>query len=91
MTMTVQELIEELQDYLDDNPELADQPVNIAYQQNYPLAAEVVAVNVLDSELDEDCECETLQECTHQVQPVLWIATVENTQEPYAPKSAWLS
>lgn len=89
MSITLNELIEELQDYLADYPELGDEAVNIAYQQNYPLAAEIVRVTVLDSELDEDCECESLNDCTHQVAPTLWIATTENDSEPYAPKAAW--
>ena len=98
MSITLNELIEELQDYLADYPELGDEAVNIAYQRNYPLAAEIVRVTVLDSESlsrsgdaddYDDCECESLNDCTHQVAPTLWLATTENDSEPYAPKAAW--
>jgi hypothetical protein len=89
--MTVQELIDELQDLVDDNPSLADEPANIAYQREYPLGAEVVAVNVVDSEQDDDCECETLSKCDHQSVPVLWIATEPNDEYPYAPRKVWRS
>jgi hypothetical protein len=86
--MTLNELIDELRDMLDDFPELGDEELKIAYQQNYPLAADIVNVTMVDEE-DDDCECEYIKDCTHQGKPQLWIATSDCSNEPYAPKAAW--
>ena len=77
---TLNELIETLQEMLDDHPELGDQPVNVGYQQNYPLAGFVANVVVIEG--DDDVEDEDSE-------PALWIAVCDNRTEPYAPRAAW--
>jgi hypothetical protein len=90
MALTLNELIEALQEALEDHPDLGDQEINIAYQQNYPLAAYATAVSLVDQDNEDDeCECETDDECDHQGKPRLWIATTDQYDEPYAPKAAW--
>ena len=78
---TLNELIETLQEMLDDYPELGDQPVNVGYQPNYPLAGVVANVVVIDGD-DED-------EDDQDSEPALWIAISDNRDEPYAPRAAW--
>lgn len=81
---TLNELIETLQEMLDDYPELGDQPVNVGYQPNYPLAgiiANVVVIGGDDPEEDEDEDEDS--------EPALWIAISDNRDEPYAPRAAW--
>lgn len=76
--MTLNDLIEELQDMLDNNPELGDQEIKIALQPNYPLASTIANVTIIDGddEVDDD-ECE----------PQIWIAIDE--ARGYASKAAW--
>jgi hypothetical protein len=87
--MTLNELIETLEDLLQEDPSLGDKEVNVAYQQNYPLAGYVENVTVINPDGDEDCTCEYLKDCTHQEEPKLWLALSDNQAEPYAPKQAW--
>ena len=79
---TLNELIETLQEMLDDYPELGDQPVNVGYQPNYPLAGVIANVVVIDGDEDED-------EDDQDSEPALWIAISDNHSEPYAPRAAW--
>lgn len=81
---TLNELIETLQEMLDDNPELGDQPVNVGYQPGYPLAGTITNVVVIDGE-DEDDDVYL----SAVGKPALWIATTDNRDEPYAPRAAW--
>jgi hypothetical protein len=79
--MNIQDLIEALTELAEDNP---DAEVRIAYQPNYPLAAYVQNVTVVDAD-DED-------EDRSESESVIWIAasdTVSHRHSPYAPKSAW--
>jgi hypothetical protein len=81
---TLNELIETLQEMLDDYPELGDQPVNVGYQPNYPLAgviANVVVIGGDDAEEQDDVD--------DDAEPALWIAISDNHSEPYAPRAAW--
>lgn len=87
MSYTLTELIEKLQDLADEYPELAEQEVNMAFQQNYPLAGLITSVTVVESE-DEDAENCT-DECKHGSLRELWIGTKDNRHTPYAPGEAW--
>ena len=78
---TLNELIETLQEMLDDYPELGDQPVNVGYQPNYPLAGVIANVVVIDGDGEDEDEDED--------EPALWIAISDNHSEPYAPRAAW--
>ena len=81
---TLNELIETLQEMLDDNPELGDQPVNVGYQPGYQLAGFIANIVVIDGEDEND------DVYWSQVgKPALWIATTDNRDEPYAPRAAW--
>lgn len=78
--MTVQELIDMLQDFD------ADTEVRVAYQSHYPIRAKIA--NVTEIEPDEDWTEEENAEDTSFV----WIALsdhIGHNESPYAPSAAW--
>lgn len=86
--MTLNDLIEQLQDLLEEYPALADRDVMIAQQPSYPLTAVIDCVSLVDSEdADED------DEDVEDGMGVVWIATSEvgssSSVSPYAPRAAW--
>jgi hypothetical protein len=83
--MTLNELIEELQDAADRGH--GDIEVRIAYQPNYPLAARIACITTPDDLTDDE---EEEEEDTDGSQ-VLWLATreVPSSENPYAPRAAW--
>ena len=82
--MTLNDLIEQLQDLVDECPDLGDRDVMIATQPSYPLTAVIDCVSVVDDEDDEDDE---------DAVGTVWIATSEigssSSVSPYAPRAAW--
>ena len=86
--MTLNDLIEQLQDLLEEHPALGDRDVMIATQPSYPLTAVIDCVSLVDSEdADED------DEDVEDGMGVVWIATSEigshSSVSPYAPRAAW--
>lgn len=86
--MTLNDLIEQLQDLLEEYPALGDRDVMIATQPSYPLTAVIDCVSLVDSEdADED------DEDVEDGMGVVWIATSEvgssSSVSPYAPRAAW--
>jgi len=86
--MTLTDLIEQLQDLMEEFPELAEADVMVATQPSYPLAAVIDCVSLVDSEdVDEDAED------AEDALGVVWIATSEvgsnSKVSPYAPRAAW--
>ncbi len=92
--MKLTDLIEQLQDLLEDFPELAEADVMVAQQPSYPLAAVIDCVSLVDSDSDSDSEFEDEDE--EEISgglPTVWIATSEvgssSSVSPYAPRAAW--
>lgn len=85
--MTLNDLIEQLQDLVDEFPALGDRDVMIAQQPSYPLTAVIDCVSLVDSDDDED------DEDSEDGLGVVWIATSEigshSSVSPYAPRAAW--
>jgi hypothetical protein len=85
--MTLNDLIEQLQDLVEEFPELAEADVMVATQPSYPLSAVIDCISLVDSE-DED-EDEDISGGL----PTVWIATSEvgssSSVSPYAPSAAW--
>jgi len=86
--MTLNDLIEQLQDLVDEFPALGDRDVMIATQPSYPLTAVIDCVSLVDSEdADEDDEDD------EDGLGTVWIATSEvgssSSVSPYAPRAAW--
>jgi hypothetical protein len=85
--MTLNDLIEQLQDLVEEFPELAEADVMVATQPSYPLTAVIDCISLVDSE-DED-EDEDISGGL----PTVWIATSEvgssSSISPYAPSAAW--
>jgi len=86
--MTLNDLIEQLQDLVDEFPALGDRDVMIATQPSYPLTAVIDCVSLVDSE-DADEDDEDVEDGLG----VVWIATSEigshSSVSPYAPLAAW--
>jgi hypothetical protein len=86
--MTLDDLIEQLQDLVDEFPALGDRDVMIATQPSYPLTAVIDCVSLVDSE-DADEDDEDVEDGLG----VVWIATSEigshSSVSPYAPSAAW--
>ena len=86
--MTLNDLIEQLQDLVDEFPALGDRDVMIAQQPSYPLTAVIDCVSLVDSE-DADEDDEDVEDGLG----VVWIATSEvgssSSVSPYAPRAAW--
>lgn len=86
--MTLNDLIEQLQDLVDEFPALGDRDVMIAQQPSYPLTAVIDCVSLVDSE-DADEDDEDVEDGLG----VVWIATSEigshSSVSPYAPSAAW--
>lgn len=82
--MNLAELIQQLEEIVLDNPELADREVMIATQPSYPLTAVIDCISLVDADDDAD-EDEDF--------PTVWIATSEigsySNVSPYAPQAAW--
>ena len=85
--MTLNDLIEQLQDLVDEFPALGDRDVMIATQPSYPLTAVIDCVSLVDSDDDED------DEDAEDGLGTVWIATSEigshSSISPYAPRAAW--
>ena len=85
--MTLNDLIEQLQDLVDEFPALGDRDVMIAQQPSYPLTAVIDCVSLVDSDDDEG------DEDAEDGLGVVWIATSEigssSSVSPYAPRAAW--
>jgi hypothetical protein len=85
--MTLNDLIEQLQDLVDEFPALGDRDVMIATQPSYPLTAVIDCVSLVDSDDDED------DEDSEDGLGIVWIATSEigshSSVSPYAPSAAW--
>jgi hypothetical protein len=85
--MTLNDLIEQLQDLVDEFPALGDRDVMIATQPSYPLTAVIDCVSLVDSDDDED------DEDAEDGLGIVWIATSEigshSSVSPYAPRAAW--
>jgi hypothetical protein len=83
--MTLNDLIEQLQDLVDEFPALGDRDVMIATQPSYPLTAVIDCVSLVDSE-DADEDDEDVEDGLG----VVWIATSEvGSHSSYAPRAAW--
>jgi hypothetical protein len=86
--MTLNDLIEQLQDLVDEFPALGDRDVMIATQPSYPLTAVIDCVSLVDSQ-DADEDDEDVEDGLG----VVWIATSEigshSSVSPYAPSAAW--
>lgn len=89
--MKLTDLIEQLQDLLEDFPELAEADVMVATQPSYPLSAVIDCVSLVDGDSDDDDEDE--DEDLSGGLPTVWIATSEvgssSSISPYAPRAAW--
>jgi hypothetical protein len=85
--MTLNDLIEQLQDLVNEFPALGDRDVMIATQPSYPLTAVIDCVSLVDSDDDED------DEDAEDGLGIVWIATSEigshSSVSPYAPRAAW--
>jgi hypothetical protein len=85
--MTLNDLIEQLQDLLEEFPALGDRDVMVATQPSYPLTAVIDCVSLVDSDDDED------DEDSEDGLGIVWIATSEigshSSVSPYAPSAAW--
>ena len=85
--MTLNDLIEQLQDLVDEFPALGDRDVMIATQPSYPLTAVIDCVSLVDNDEDED------EEDVEDGLGTVWIATSEigssSSVSPYAPRAAW--
>ena len=85
--MTLNDLIEQLQDLVDEFPALGDRDVMVAQQPSYPLTAVIDCVSLVDSDDDED------DEDSEDGLGIVWIATSEigshSHISPYAPSAAW--
>lgn len=88
--MKLTDLIEQLQDLLEDFPELAEADVMVAQQPSYPLAAVIDCISLVDSDNDDEFLDE--EEISGGL-PTVWIATSEvgssSSVSPYAPRAAW--
>lgn len=88
--MKLTDLIEQLQDLLEDFPELAEADVMVAQQPSYPLAAVIDCVSLVDSDNEDEFLDE--EEISGGL-PTVWIATSEvgssSSISPYAPRAAW--
>lgn len=86
--MKLTDLIEQLQDLLEDFPELAEADVMVAQQPSYPLSAVIDCISLVDSDSDEDED-----DGVSGGLPTIWIATSEvgsnSKVSPYAPRAAW--
>jgi len=86
--MKLTDLIEQLQDLLEDFPELAEADVMVAQQPSYPLTAVIDCISLVDSDSDEDED-----DGISGGLPTVWIATSEvgssSSVSPYAPRAAW--
>jgi hypothetical protein len=86
--MTLNDLIEQLQDLVEEFPELAEADVMVATQPSYPLSAVIDCISLVDSDSDEDDD-----EDISGGLPTVWIATSEvgssSSVSPYAPRAAW--
>jgi hypothetical protein len=86
--MKLTDLIEQLQDLLEDFPELAEADVMVATQPSYPLTAVIDCISLVDSDSDEDDD-----DGISGGLPTVWIATSEvgssSSVSPYAPRAAW--
>ena len=86
--MTLNDLIEQLQDLVEEFPELAEADVMVATQPSYPLTAVIDCISLVDSDSDEDED-----DGISGGLPTVWIATSEvgssSSVSPYAPRSAW--
>jgi len=87
--MTLTDLIEQLQDLVEDFPELAEADVMVATQPSYPLSAVIDCISLVHSEDEDEDEDEDISGGL----PVVWIATSEvsssSSVSPYAPRAAW--
>ena len=83
--MTLSDLIEQLQDLLEDFPELAEADVMVAQQPSYPLTAVIDCISLVEPEVEDEEISGGL--------PTVWIATSEiglnSKVGPYAPRAAW--
>jgi hypothetical protein len=86
--MTLTDLIEQLQDLVEEFPELAEADVMVATQPSYPLSAVIDCISLVDSDSDEDED-----DGISSGLPTVWIATSEvgssSSVSPYAPRAAW--
>lgn len=86
--MTLNDLIEQLQDLVEEFPELAEADVMVATQPSYPLSAVIDCISLVDSDSDEDED-----DGISGGLPTVWIATSEvgssSSVSPYAPRAAW--
>ena len=86
--MTLNDLIEQLQDLVEEFPELAEADVMVAQQPSYPLTAVIDCISLVDSDSDEDED-----DGISGGLPTVWIATSEvgssSSVSPYAPRAAW--
>jgi hypothetical protein len=86
--MTLNDLIEQLQDLVEEFPELAEADVMVAQQPSYPLTAVIDCISLVDSDSDEDED-----NGISGGLPTVWIATSEvgssSSVSPYAPSAAW--
>jgi hypothetical protein len=86
--MTLTDLIEQLQDLVEEFPELAEADVMVATQPSYPLTAVIDCISLVDSDSDEDDD-----DGISGGLPTVWIATSEvgssSSVSPYAPRAAW--
>jgi hypothetical protein len=86
--MTLNDLIEQLQDLVEEFPELAEADVMVATQPSYPLSAVIDCISLVDSDSDENED-----DGISGGLPTVWIATSEvgssSSVSPYAPRSAW--
>jgi hypothetical protein len=86
--MTLTDLIEQLQDLMEEFPELAEADVMVAQQPSYPLSAVIDCISLVDNDSDEDED-----DGISGGLPVVWIATSEvgsnSKVSPYAPRAAW--
>jgi hypothetical protein len=86
--MTLNDLIEQLQDLVEEFPELAEADVMVAQQPSYPLSAVIDCISLVDGDSDEDED-----EGVSGGLPTVWIATSEvgssSSISPYAPRAAW--
>lgn len=85
---TIGELREMLEQYEDD------QPVRIAFQPSWPLAARVAAVSSAEDFEDPDEGEEDNYEREGERGRTVWLAASEGVpydEHPYAPRGAWMA
>ncbi len=88
--MTIDELIQKLEEAKDMAPNGGETEVRVAYQPNYPIAGTVQAISLAEP-FDEDGNDADLDMSPESHDSKLWIGvgSMPYRENPYAPGWAW--